>query len=74
MRSVAKILLSLLMALMIFGCASRKSHEPVIAPENLLRNALLAGQYIPPQESFIGREFKPYLNGKWIGMAASYGC
>jgi len=66
---------------MFFSC---RSNETEIVEKNLeeqktesmetiqkkLKNQLAAER----QNPFITREFDPYLNGKWVGKAISYGC
>jgi len=75
------ILLISIVSLMFFSC---RSDEMEIVEKNLeeqktesmektqqnLETELLAER----QDPFIIREFDPYLNGKWIGKAISYGC
>ncbi len=34
----------------------------------------MSGYPVVKQEPFISRRFEPFLNGKWIGEAVSYGC
>lgn len=74
MRSLAKILMILLTALLVFGCASRPKYGPSFGYEDLLRSALLDGQSIQNHHSARQSEFHPYLDRKWIGQAISYGC
>jgi exo-beta-1,3-glucanase (GH17 family) len=41
---------------------------------DLLKKELNSNQIIEKEEPFVSRQFDPYLNGKWIGNAVSYGC
>ena len=40
----------------------------------LTRKKLESGEYLEKNSPFTTRTFKPYLKGKWIGNAVSYGC
>jgi len=50
-----------------------KNKEQKLELENL-RKKLESGQNLERMEPFNKREFNPYLSGKWIGNAVSYGC
>jgi exo-beta-1,3-glucanase (GH17 family) len=70
-----------IISLLILSCQSR---EPGIAEEKLEEQKKISMEIIQRnlekqipieiQNPFIIREFVPYLNGKWIGKAISYGC
>lgn len=45
-----------------------------IADINEIKLKLSAGNSFEVENPFIIREFKPFLNGEWIGNAVSYGC
>ena len=70
-----------IISLLILSCQSR---EPGIAEEKLEEQKKISMEIIQLnlekqlpieiQNPFIIREFVPYLNGKWIGKAISYGC
>lgn len=66
---------------MFFSCqsqnreiANEKQEEQKIDSMEIIQQALEKELIIESQDPFITREFDPYLNGKWIGKAISYGC
>ncbi len=66
---------------MFFSCRSneteiveKKSEEQKTEGMETIRKKLKAQLAAERQNPFITREFDPYLNGKWIGKAISYGC
>jgi len=75
MKGIFKILftLCLLTAMYVLniGCAQS---EQKIADIKEIKLKLEAGNSFEVENPFIIREFKPYLNGEWIGNAVSYGC
>lgn len=67
-------------SLLFMSCEFRKSevadknqHEKNIVTKEMLNQTLEMQTLIERQEPFIIREFDPYINGKWIGKAVSYG-
>ncbi len=50
-----------------------KNEDKKISMEELKKN-LESGKSFKKEYPFILRKFEPYLNGKWIGNAVSYGC
>lgn len=74
MRGPILALLALLTMMMVLSCAYRPQEGPGFTYEDLLRQRLNEGLSVPVHRSTAVREFKPYLNGKWIGQAVSYGC
>jgi exo-beta-1,3-glucanase (GH17 family) len=52
----------------------KKQKEEKIDSMEIIQQALEKESYTERQDPFIIREFDPYLNGKWIGNAISYGC
>ena len=70
----------IIMLLLFVSCQSR---TPDNTDENLKEQKIKSMEMIElnlkkqllteRQEPFITREFDPYLNGKWIGKAISYG-
>jgi exo-beta-1,3-glucanase (GH17 family) len=70
-----------LIFLMFLNCQSQnreiadeKQKEQKIDSMEIIQQALEKELIIERQDPFITREFDPYLNGKWIGNAISYGC
>ncbi|MFO8145144.1 MAG: hypothetical protein R6T89_05400 [Candidatus Syntrophosphaera sp.] len=64
----------LLIAALITACANKQQH---VADNHFLdevRNKLESGEEFARSQPFEVREFSPWLDGKWIGQAASYGC
>ena len=53
--------------------SSATKKTPQVSMETIKLN-LEADMIADRQEPFIPRKFDPYLNGKWIGNAISYGC
>ena len=58
-------------AVTISSCAQS---EQKTADIKEIKLKLQAGNSYKAEDPFIIREFKPYLNGEWIGNAVSYGC
>jgi exo-beta-1,3-glucanase (GH17 family) len=54
--------------------ADEKQKEQKIDSMEIIQQALEKELNTQRQTPFIVREFVPYLNGKWIGKAISYGC
>jgi len=54
--------------------AEEKQKEQKIDSMEIIQQALEKELITERQDPFIMREFDPYLNGKWIGKAISYGC
>lgn len=50
-----------------------KNEGQKISMEEIKKN-LQSKKSISKQQPFVVRKFDPYLNGKWIGNAVSYGC
>lgn len=66
------ILLGLILAVLAASsCARNRVSE---AKLDRLRNMLESEQTIQRVDPLVIREFNPYVNGKWSGKAASYGC
>jgi len=70
-----------LIFLMLLNCqtqrpeiAEEKQKEQKIDSMEIIQQALEKELITERQDPFIMREFDPYLNGKWIGKAISYGC
>jgi len=70
-----------LLFLMLLNCqtqrpeiAEEKQKEQKIDSMEIIQQALEKELITERQAPFITREFDPYLNGKWIGKAISYGC
>jgi exo-beta-1,3-glucanase (GH17 family) len=51
-----------------------KNKEEKIDSMEIVQQALEKDLLTERQDPFITREFDPYLDGKWIGNAVSYGC
>lgn len=51
-----------------------KSDKQELISMKVIKQNLEKGLLTERQNPFIIREFNPYLNGKWIGKAVSYGC
>lgn len=69
-----------LISLLFISCEFRKSEaaddnqqEKNLVSMEMVKQILEKHISIEKQEPFIIREFDPYLNGKWIGKAISYG-
>ena len=52
----------------------KKQNEEKIDSMEIIKQTLEKESNIVRQDPFVIREFDPYLNGKWIGSAISYGC
>jgi exo-beta-1,3-glucanase (GH17 family) len=70
-----------LIFLMFLNCQSHKTEimeekqkEEKIDSMEIVKQALEKDLLTERQDPFITREFDPYLSGKWIGNAISYGC
>lgn len=50
------------------------NHEGQKLSMEELQKKLESGQSLKKEAPFVVRQFQPYLNGKWIGNAVSYGC
>jgi len=75
MRGYFLALIACLTMLMFLSCAYRPQSDASITLEDILRQRLNEGLSVPQERSGVDRyEFKPYLDGKWIGQAVSYGC
>ncbi len=68
-------------SLLFLGCQSHekemtkeKSDKQELISMKVIKQNLEKGSLTERQNPFITREFNPYLNGKWIGKAVSYGC
>jgi exo-beta-1,3-glucanase (GH17 family) len=69
-KSSTYLLLCAILSLSLFAaCKAKNSNN---AEE--LRSLLLSGGQVERSEPFNLREFSPYLDGRWIGQAVSYGC
>ncbi|MBW6513198.1 MAG: glycosyl hydrolase family 17 [Candidatus Syntrophosphaera sp.] len=64
----------LLIAALISACASNQAHKGNSYTPAEVRSALESGQAVERSVPFIDREFSPWMNGRWIGQAVSYGC
>ncbi len=76
-----KIFQILFISLILFGCKAKETEnveknrvENKIESMETLKLNLEKDLTTERQEPFIIRKFDPYLNGKWIGKAISYGC
>ena len=63
-----------LLAGLLSSCASYKHNQATGFSISEVRNKLITESQIVKQAPFAERRFAPYLGGKWIGQAASYGC
>ena len=70
-----------IISLLLFTCqskdpeiAGRSQNEQKIKSMEIIQQALEKELITERQNPFITREFDPYLNGKWVGKAISYGC
>ena len=62
----------------LFSCKqneylSNSINKQLLSMEEIKKN-LEAGTIVERENPFVLRKFDPYLNGKWIGDAISYGC
>jgi len=73
-RSRSIILLCVVLAMLVWGCASIPKDTSTIYSAGQISDILAAGGDFPEQGPIAPREFHPYLAGKWIGQAVSYGC
>jgi len=74
MKKLILALPAILLLLLLFGCAGNREYGPTYSYEDLIRVQLSSGQDVPQVHNRVQREFKPYLEGRWIGQAVSYGC
>jgi exo-beta-1,3-glucanase (GH17 family) len=72
--SVILILLMMLAAVSCNNNSEKKSETKTILSMEEIKQKLDAGILIEKESPFAERKFNPYLNGKWIGNAVSYGC
>ena len=76
---ISLIVASILTAVVLSSCNQKTDesnlniHEPKIVMEDIQQD-LEAGLGGEKEHPFTLRKFDPYLNGKWIGNAVSYGC
>ena len=70
-----------IISLLLFTCQSqdpeiarRSQNEQKIKSMEMIELNLKKQLITERQNPFITREFDPYLNGRWIGKAVSYGC
>lgn len=73
------ILLTVALSLLVvIGCNEkdyyRSSEEKHMKSIEQIKKSLKNNENINRLEPFNNRKFQPYLNGKWIGEAISYGC
>jgi exo-beta-1,3-glucanase (GH17 family) len=68
------LFIAILIASLGFLNTSTLSSETQESSLKEVRNQLESGQDFGKADPFAVREFDPYLNGKWIGQAVSYGC
>ncbi|MDZ4181727.1 MAG: hypothetical protein U1B83_02530 [Candidatus Cloacimonadaceae bacterium] len=73
-KLAAIILCALLFGALISSCTINRQAQTIDSSLADLRNKLDSEQMIERQFPFAIREFDPYLDGKWIGQAVSYGC
>lgn len=75
MKTYILVLILFLGMLMLLSCAYKPQSGPSLTYEDLLRQRLNEGRSVPQERSGADKyEFKPYLDGRWIGQAVSYGC
>lgn len=79
MKAIIGKCLMVVAVLLAIGC-SRKSetaqlkNEPSQIAMEELKKQLQTGHTVPPEAPFKKRPFEPYIDGRWIGNAISYGC
>ena len=70
-KLVFHLLCLLLIAVAVCSCSTNQASAADLAQA---KRQLESEQTLQPHTPFAPREFDPYLNGRWIGQAVSYGC
>ncbi|MDP8268485.1 MAG: hypothetical protein P9L97_07150 [Candidatus Tenebribacter davisii] len=65
-------IIALLFSALLISCSKNSNISKISIEE--IRAKLESEQTLETDTPFAVREFKPYLDGKWIGNAISYGC
>ena len=79
-RFFLRLAIALTGTLVLFACSENRTPPPPFNLEETLstmtdlKAALEAGRMPDKADPFTVRPFHPYLDGKWIGNAISYGC
>jgi exo-beta-1,3-glucanase (GH17 family) len=74
LRLTGSLIYIALLAFLLSSCASNKHVEAQEFSASRVKCILEKERQIERQNPFTERQFVPYLDGKWIGQAASYGC
>ncbi len=65
---------AILFTVLLASCGLNREKTAALAPVDQARIMLEAEQAPAKAVPFTPREFEPYLGGRWIGQAVSYGC